>query len=329
MLSLGDSTGHPLQLLDRAALERCAPDYDARVAADPDVDRFCTRSDWILPFHDAFHPGHEVVGARSAAGFVVLQSQGPLLAPLEGMWSFASPLVGPGALELLLELLRQRAPDRGLVHLAGLPPKAARTEAVIRALAPTHSLAHASTTLRCVARLDDVDGFLARRSAKFRASLRAALRRVRAAGIEFAALDARSGTEAESAYARVLAVERRSWKAASGNGVDGGPMREFYARMFPRLAARAALRIVFATRGGEDVGYLSGGLAGTTFRGLQFSFDERFRALGLGNALQLEMVARLSQNGVTAYDLGSESAYKVRWAEQRVATIGVLARRRA
>jgi len=55
-----------------------------------------------------------------------------------------------------------------------------------------HSLAHASTTaaLRRAARR--VEGFsFAALSAKFRAGLRAALRRVRAAGIEFAALDAR------------------------------------------------------------------------------------------------------------------------------------------
>lgn len=318
-----------MQPLDRAELERCAPEYDASVAADPDVDRFCTRSDWILSFHDAFHPRAEVVGARCGEAFVALQSQGVLLAPLEGMWSFPSPLVGHGAVELLLELLGARAQARGLVHLAGLAPDSERTETLVRALARTHELAHASTTVRCVARLDDVDGFLARRSAKFRASLRAALRRVRAAGIELATLDVGSAREAENAYARVLAVERRSWKAATDNGVDRGPMRDFYARMLPRLAARGALRILLATRAGEDVGYLTGGLAGTTFRGLQFSFDERFRALGLGNALQLEMIARLSRDGVGAYDLGSESEYKARWAEERVATIGLLARRRA
>jgi CelD/BcsL family acetyltransferase involved in cellulose biosynthesis len=105
-------------------------------------------------------------------------------------------------------------------------------------------------------------------------------------------------------------------------------MREFYARMFPRLAARGALRLLFARRGGADVGYLSGGLAGATFRGLQFSFDDALRPLGLGNVLQLEMIARLARERVTAYDLGAESEYKTRWAEQRVPTIGVLARRR-
>jgi CelD/BcsL family acetyltransferase involved in cellulose biosynthesis len=317
-----------VQLLDRAGLERCAPEYDACVAADPDVDPFCTRSDWILPFHDAFHARGEVIAARAGGAFVVLRAQGALLGPLEGMWSFPSPLVGAGAVELLLELLRARRETREVVYLCGLPPQAARTEALVRALAPTHSLAHVSTTVRRVARLDDLEGFLSRRTPKFRAGLRAAQRRVRRAGIEFSLARLTAPGEAESLYARVLSVERRSWKSATENGVDRGPMREFYARMFPRLAARDALRVLFAACGGEDVGYLSGGLAGATFRGLQFSFDDGFRALGLGNVLQLEMLARLSPDGVTAYDLGSESPYKARWAENRVATLGLLARPR-
>lgn len=316
-----------MQSLDRAELESCAADYDAAVAADPDVDPFCTRSDWILPFHDAFHPRHPVTAARADGSFVALQSQGLLLAPLENMWSFTSPLVGPGAVELLLELVERRPTP--YLQLAGLPPEAPRTESLVRALARGHELAHASTTVRRVARIDSLDGFLARRSAKHRAGLRAAARRARGEGLDFESLAPASAAEAAAAYARVLAIEGRSWKSATDNGVDRGPMREFYARMFPRLAARGALRVLFATRPGEDVGYLSGGLAGTTFRGLQFSFDERFRAVGLGNVLQLELVTRLPSEGVTRYDLGAESEYKTRWAEERVATIGLLARRRA
>ena len=315
-----------MQLLDRAGLERCAADWDRCVEADPDVDAFCTRTDWILPFHDAFHPLHAVAAARASDSFVALKSQGMLLVPLESMWWFASPLVGSDSVELLLELLAElRAP---FAALAGLPPTATRTAVLARALAKSHDLAHSSTTVRCVAQLDDLDGFLSRRSAKHRATLRAAQRRVRDAGIDFESLAPASPAEAAAAYERVLAVERRSWKAATDNGVDRGPMREFYARMFPRLAARGALRVLFARRGGEDVGYLSGGLAGATFRGLQFSFVRELRPLGLGNVLQLEQVARLSASGVTRYDLGAESPYKTRWAEGRVTTIGLLARRR-
>ena len=132
-----------------------------------------------------------------------------------------------------------------------------------------------------------------------------------------------------AAHARTLAVEERSWKSAGGNGVDRGPMCAFYRRMLPRLAARKALRVVFARRRGEDVGYLVGGLAGELFRGLQFSFDERLRALGLGNVLQLEAIDALTQEGVALYDLGGQSEYKARWGELQVPTVGVLARPRA
>jgi hypothetical protein len=313
-----------VELLDRAGLERCAREYDRCVAADPDVDGFCTRSDWILSFHDAFHPRHEVIAARGGGAFVALQSQGFLLAPLESMWSFASPLVGAGAVELLLELLRERELPRGYVQLTGLPPRAPRSEALVRALARTHDLGHASTTVRCVAQIDDLDRYLARRSAKHRAGLRAAARRARAESVCFETLAPRSPLEADAVYERVLAVERRSWKAATDNGVDRGPMREFYAAMFPRLAARGALRVWFATRDGDDLGYLSGGLAGATFRGLQFSFDDRYREAGLGNVLQLEMLVWLAEAGAAEYALGGQSEYKARWAEQRRETPSLL-----
>jgi len=316
-----------VELLDRAAFERCAAEYDAAVAADPDVDPFCTRTDWLLPFHDAFHPERELVCARGGGSFLALDCAAGQLAPLEAMWSFPCPLVGREPVPLLAELLRARVSHR-LVYIAGLPPRAARTEALVRALAPTHELAHVSTTVRRVAAFDDLAGFLARRSAKFRAGLRASQRRTRAAGIAFECVSPDSADGARTAYARVLAVEGKSWKSAGDNGVDRGPMRAFYAAMFPRLGARGALRVLFATRDGADVGYLSGGLAGTTFRGLQFSFDESCRALGLGNVLQLEMLARLAREDVRAYDLGSESPYKTRWAENRVATVGLVARPR-
>src|SRR5262249_52482772 len=151
---------------------------------------------------------------------------GPALEPLEAMWCFASPLVGRGSVELLLELLRTRARAQPIVYLAGLPPRATRTEALLRALGRTHQLAHASTTVRRVARVDSLDGFLSRRSAKLRASLRRAQRAARDAGIAFESLTPGSAAAAERAYARVLAIEARSWKSATDNGVDRGPMRD-------------------------------------------------------------------------------------------------------
>jgi CelD/BcsL family acetyltransferase involved in cellulose biosynthesis len=106
-------------------------------------------------------------------------------------------------------------------------------------------------------------------------------------------------------------------------------MREFYARMLPRLAAAGALRVLFASRDGVDLGYLYGGIASGLFRGLQFSFREQERRLGLGNALQAEVIERLCAEGLSVYDLGSQSDYKRRWAEPGLVTIRLLARPRA
>jgi len=315
-----------VQRLDRAGIERCAAEWDAAVAADPDVDPFCSRSEWFLSFHDAFHPGCEVLAAREGGAFAALAASRGVLEPLEAMWGFTAPMVGPGAGALLLESIRS-AGARGPLHLTGLAPRSANTRELLRGLAPEWALAVHSAMVRFVAGLDG-DGFLARRSAKFRRNARAARRRACAAGIEFDHL-APEGAEAGAAvHARTLAVERRSWKAASGNGVDQGPMCAFYRALLPRVAGRGALRAVFARRGGEDVGYLYGGLAGPLFRGLQFSFDARLASLGLGNVLQLEAIDALTREGVALYDLGGQSEYKARWGERQVVTVGVVGRRR-
>jgi CelD/BcsL family acetyltransferase involved in cellulose biosynthesis len=133
----------------------------------------------------------------------------------------------------------------------------------------------------------------------------------------------------EAAYERALAIERFTWKTRSGNGVERGPMRAFYARMLPRLAARGALRVLFAKRDGVDIGYLYGGIAGDLFRGLQFSFREEERGLGVGNVLQAEMIERLCTERIAVYDLGSQSEYKRRWAEPGLSTLRLFAAPRA
>ncbi len=97
-------------------------------------------------------------------------------------------------------------------------------------------------------------------------------------------------------------------------------MRSFYREMNDRLGARGARRLTFARIDGEDRAYIFGGTFGDTYRGLQFSFDERFAALSLGNLCQLEEVRRLSASGIRRYDLGTEVRYKKRWGEEVVAT---------
>lgn len=325
-----------MECLDHAGLAGCAADYDRAVSADPEVDAFCSRSAWILSFFEAFRPGARVEVLREEDSFVALAAVdepgvGVVLESLESMWGFASPLVGARS-TALLEHMHARAAASGALRpqlLTGLPATRDRLEAVIRVLAARFAIRPLEPTVRYQASLaGGVDGWLGRRTRKFRRNLRGARERTRAAGVRLEHVRPRTAAESAVAYARALEIERDTWKTASGNGVDRGPMREFYARMLPRLAERGELRALFATLDGVDVGYLYGGTAGALFRGLQFSFRERERALGLGNALQAEMIESLCADGFALYDLGSQSEYKRHWGEIGLVTAGLLARPR-
>jgi len=326
-----------MRRLSRAEFESSSSDYDRAVAADPEIDAFCSRSAWILSFYDAFRPDAALHVAREGDAFVALAAQnepqiGVVLQPLETMWGFASPLVGAGSCDLLRELLDDSATRVGRVPLllSGIPLTRTRLEPLLRMLAERFALRPLAETVRFQASLDaGFDAWLARRKPGFRRNLRAARRRTREAGVRFESARPADAAATAAAYERVLAIERDTWKTRSGNGVDRGPMRDFYARMLPRLALRGELRVLFATRDSSDLGYLYGGVAGPLFRGLQFSFREAARELGLGNVLQAEMLERLCAEGIAVYDLGSQSEYKRRWAEPGLVTAGLLARPRS
>jgi CelD/BcsL family acetyltransferase involved in cellulose biosynthesis len=97
-------------------------------------------------------------------------------------------------------------------------------------------------------------------------------------------------------------------------------MRLFYERALARLIPAGAFRGLVATIEGRDVGFVFGGVFGSTYRGLQVSFDADHRALGLGNVLQARLIERLAGEGITTYDLGSDIEYKARWAEPGLTT---------
>jgi CelD/BcsL family acetyltransferase involved in cellulose biosynthesis len=322
--------------LDRAEFESATFEYDRAVAADPVIDGFCSRSAWVLSFHAAFRPGAALHVAREGDAFVALTAvdepqMGIVLQPLEAMWGFASALIGDGSCDLLRQILGDLALAGARVPLllTGVPTSRSRLDPLLRMLAADFALRPLRETVRFQASLDGgFDGWLGRRSAGFRRNLRAARRRTHAAGVIFESASPRDASTTAAVYERVLAIERHSWKTQAGNGVERGPMREFYARMLPRLAARGELRVLIATRAGSDLGYLYGGIAGDLFRGLQFSFCEAARGLGLGNALQAELLERLCVEGIATYDLGSQSEYKRHWSEPGLVTLGLLARPR-
>jgi CelD/BcsL family acetyltransferase involved in cellulose biosynthesis len=165
------------------------------------------------------------------------------------------------------------------------------------------------------------DGFLGRRSAKFRAEARRARRAADVRGIVYERHTLVDDATLARIDERVLSVERRSWKSAEGNGIDAGPMREFYRRMLPRLARKGTLRVVFVKKGDEDIAFCFGGLTGGIYRGLQVSFDDAHARDGPGVLAHLEMIGLLADEGADGYDLGTDMEYKRRWGEPGLRTV--------
>lgn len=306
--------------------------YDRAVLRTPEVDQFCTSSLWLAPSVAHLMTPLEVHIYREADAYVALaasrQSEGILLLhPLEAMWGLSCPLVGPdprGVVELFLEV-SARCKGLGLLLLTGLAEESALARSLLPALTHRYPVARGPVTRRHLANLSDgLQGFLARRSAAFRRGLRRAEARARARDLRFETADECDPAEADESFERILGVERRSWKGASGVGIDREPMRSFYREMNRRLVRRKSRRLVFARIDGEDVAYVLGGVLGRTYRGLQFSFDRRFSRLALGNLCQIEEIRRSAEMGANWYDLGTEAAYKKRWGERVFATSSLL-----
>ena len=235
-------------------------EYDAAVAADPDVDRFCSRSDWILSFHDAFHPRHASSSPRADGGaFVALAAAPGLLDPLEAMWALRVAAGRPRCWRAHARAAaRDAAETRRSTSRVSRPRPRARRAA-----------ARAAARLRARPRLDH--RALRRAARRPRRLPRAAQREVptqrpRCGRGERARRASRSSTRARRRGGRRRGATRACSRSRGGAGSrqattasTAGRCASSTRRMFPRLAARGALRVVFATRGGEDVGYLAAG----------------------------------------------------------------------
>ncbi len=331
--------------LSPEAFEACAPDFDACVESEPDIDRFCSRSEWILPYQRAFLPDRELYLYRGGDGrsFAAMAARehpdvGHYLEAVENMWCFACPLVGADSPALLdaaiADVSKRQAPGHPGVSLAlsGVPESRDPNGLLARLvhhLDGRYELRAVDSTLRFEASLEGgLDGWLSRRSVSFRKNLRAAQRKAADEALAFEHVDVANAEDARALYPRILAIEAKSWKSASGSGVDQGSMRDFYADMLPRVADRGGLRVLVVTRDGEDVGYLHGALTGGRFRGLQVSYDQAVVHLSVGNLMQREMIEKLCAEGTRSYDLGTRSDYKRRWAEDGPRTLTIVARPR-
>ena len=319
--------------MERISIEEHNRDADAIEAAalaTEGVDRFCSGPDWGNAAHQAWDPGLKPCLWRGAGGYVSLLEETIgeqlFLTPFERMWGSACPLIGAAPRTLAREfaaMLREDASGWALVFLTGLSESSPLWLALVDALDPHHELGGGQPQHRWCASLEGgIDGYLGRRSSKIRRELLRQERRAHDYGVQFE----RGAGNAEELFARILAVEDRSWKADARTGLHIDEMRDFYRVLVPRLHARGRLRVVFARIDGADVGYILGGVAGKLYRGLQFSFDDSHRELGIGNLLQLTELRALCEEGYDTYDLGIDISYKARWADERVETASLIIR---
>lgn len=318
-----------MERLGLTELAARAEELDAAAIQTPEIDRFCSSSAWTLSAAETLMPARLSESRVGRHGFFTVMRGTHLefsyLEPLELSWGLACPLLGrdvPALVDEVAEALG-RETEWQFCLVTGVQSGGVHQRELMRPGRPWF-VRQGSTTRRYIASLDDgLDGFLRRRSANFRRSLHKSEKAARSFGIEVVAVSAEemSSPDAVAAiYERIMAVEGRSWKSMSGNGIASGPMRDFYAAMLPRLAAQGRARVMFARHQDDDVGYIMGAVFDGMYRGLQFSYREDYARYSVGSRMQMEQIAALCAEGVRGYDLGTEMDYKARWAEEQFTT---------
>lgn len=313
-----------MEPIDIAAV---ADDFDREIAVTPAIDRFCSSSAWILSAAAALMPPRAPFSFRGKHGYFaaargVHPAGFPYIEPIELAWGLASPLVGADAQALVEEVVPVLTARRDwqLAILAGMTASGPQRRALEKVMPGRWERRRGTPTVRHVASLDGgVDGFLSRRSRELRKSIRKSLRAATERGVTFESVRV-SAEDADALYERIQNVEATSWKAREGVGISTGSMRAFYGHMLPRLCQLGQQRTMFARCGDRDVGYILGAVSLGEYRGLQFSYDDDFSALGLGGLLQYHQIVALVDEGVERYDLGTEMDYKRRWAEDIMET---------
>lgn len=313
-----------------------AQEFDAFVAQTPEVDQFCSSSAWAFSAYEAFSPDYQTYISRSDLGYVALTQSsherlGRFRQPLEASWCLASPFIGPDPKALIDEFARDCLVDQhlwDLLFLSGIEQDGVLYQNIIECFSGLFFIGMGPPVARFVANLGDgLDGFLGRRSSKFRANVRRIDRRAREHDLTSTYLSSAHGPlDWEAVYQRILDIESCSWKGMSDTGIADESMQTFYRYMIPRLNASGRLRVLFISQAEHDVAFVFGGVFNGAYRGLQLSFDAAFSSSSAGNLAQYWMIQHLIDEGVTSYDLGSELEYKQKWAETRYETVSLVIR---
>jgi hypothetical protein len=318
--------------LPESACEHLLAAWRHAAVSTQQADPFCSSPTWQLAFHEAFAPKRRLL-VEHASGSVlsfaekIFSPSNMYLTPIEPHWFFGCPLLGRHAVDLLVKAIEcvatEYAPHFPKILISGIRPKSFLPNRLLQVFSKDFVIFLHSRGLQCAASLHGgVDGFLSRRSANFRSKLKKACKRAAAKGIFFERVLPNSPEDASAIYARMLAVEARSWKGIHACGMAESPAREFYAALIRRLSQRADARVMMAKYQGEDIGFIAGGMAGKIYRGQQFSYDDAWKEFSIGNIMQFEQIQWLCEEKAVRYDmgplLGQGMDYKAHWTEKRL-----------
>ena len=312
-----------MQTLDIEDLRNDPDRLDRVVQKSSDVDRFCSSSAWALSALEAFHPESTPRIMEFESGLVALTEfiaeSERFLAPLESMWGLTCPILGPDPARIshqLCDWLLANRSDWQNLWFSGLRLGSPALLTLVERLGEEFPLQGCAGTASCITSLvDGMEGFLRRRSPRFRQNIRRLRRHLRKASIWFESPKIQEA-DRDKLFERILLIEKESWKGQQNEGIGNPSMSAFYKSMTHRLIPKNRLRVLFARQGDTDCGYIFGGLFDQEYRGLQMSYREDCHELGIGNALQLQMIETLSEEGVTRYDLGMAIDYKRRWSDE-------------
>lgn len=317
---------------------------EAAADATPGIDRWCSGPDWQVPVAKGFSPRGRrlLLSGEDGLSFACLARYRSvdgrrMLGGMEPMWGFGCPLLAadqPALAGRLAQTLGRRT-DWSILFLSGMPTIAespnvsysgdpGATIEVAAALQGLGQIGFAEGITRQVANLSDgYDGWLSRRSSRFRRNLRQAARRAETAGLQVVDV-----SQDPDVFERILAIEHRSWKGHQESGITSVEMEATYREMVARLQKRGRLHAHVAQLDDADAGYILGGVRNGCYRGLQLSYTEHARSLSVGNLLQDHQLRLLDEHELAhTYDLGMDFDYKRRWADEARTTITLVVER--
>lgn len=164
--------------------------------------------------------------------------------------------------------------------------------------------------------LDNPDEFLQGVAKDLRYRLKTSARKLSDLGL-IRYHEYRDESQAQALLDAVLAVERQSWKHASGSAITNIPRQEnFYRALFPRVLNAGILRAIVISIDDQPVAYNFGLCRAGVFSSLKISQIESLAKLSPSHLLNIELITRLRSNGVRAYDcMGKPESHKARWSD--------------